>query len=365
MSDTTLPSPTAAFDAGAVAARLAPISPEILSGAVRLIELLLVASIGFAAFSLYVDEAGQQQLWQYLTAIAAGSIGLSIVLSTVRLYRPQSFSTIWRQLARLWLAWTVVVELLVSTAFLLKMGPDFSRGWLLIWYLAAGAALVTFRLGLAYAVRGWHKAGRLQRRAVIVGGGDAATKLIRALAAEPESDIRICGIFDDRGADRVGAASGGIPLLGNLDELIAFGRKTRVDLLIVSLPLYAESRLLQVFKKLWVLPVDIRLSAHTAKLRFRPRAYSYIGGVPFIDVSDRPIADWDHVQKWLFDKVIGTLALMALAPVMALVALAIKLDSKGPVLFRQKRYGFNNELVEVFKFRSMYTDSRTPMRRSS
>ena len=141
-----------------------------------------------------------------------------------------------------------------------------------------------------------------------------------------------------------------------MDELIAFGRKTRVDLLIVSLPLYAESRLLQVFKKLWVLPVDIRLSAHTAKLRFRPRAYSYIGGLPFIDVSDRPIADWDHVQKWLFDKLIGTLALVALAPVMALVALAIKLDSQGPVLFRQKRYGFNNELVEVFKFRSMYVE---------
>ncbi len=132
--------------------------------------------------------------------------------------------------------------------------------------------------------------------------------------------------------------------------------RTRVDLLIVSLPLYAESRLLQVFKKLWVLPVDIRLSAHTAKLRFRPRAYSYIGGVPFIDVSDRPIADWDQLQKWLFDKVIGALALIALVPVMALVALAIKLDSKGPVLFRQKRYGFNNELVEVFKFRSMYAE---------
>src|SRR5690606_6259633 len=69
-----------------------------------------------------------------------------------------------------------------------------------------------------------------------------------------------------------------------------------------------------------------------------------------------PIADWDFVLKWVFDRVIGTLLALALMPVMAAVAVAIKLDSRGPVLFRQKRYGFNNELIEVYKFRSMYVD---------
>ena len=69
-----------------------------------------------------------------------------------------------------------------------------------------------------------------------------------------------------------------------------------------------------MLKKLWVLPVDIRLSAHTAQLRFRPRAYSYIGNVPTIDVFDRPLADWDVVMKWLFDKIVGSLALIAARP---------------------------------------------------
>jgi Undecaprenyl-phosphate glucose phosphotransferase len=113
---------------------------------------------------------------------------------------------------------------------------------------------------------------------------------------------------------------------------------------------------LQMLRKLWVLPVDIRLAAHTSKLRFRPRAYSYIGNVPVLDIYDRPIADWNFVLKALFDRVVGALMLLALSPVMALTALAVKLDSKGPVFFKQKRYGFNNELIEVFKFRSMYTD---------
>ena len=75
-----------------------------------------------------------------------------------------------------------------------------------------------------------------------------------------------------------------------------------------------------------------------------------------IDLYDKPIADWGTISKWLFDKIAGTLALVLLTPVMALVALAVKLDSKGPALFRQKRYGFNNELIEVYKFRSMFTD---------
>ena len=104
------------------------------------------------------------------------------------------------------------------------------------------------------------------------------------------------------------------------------------------------------------LPVDIRLAAHSNKLHFRPRSYSYLGSVPVLDVFDRPIADWDVVMKWLFDKIVGTLALIALSPVMAAVAVAVKLDSRGPVLFKQKRHGFNNEAIEVYKFRSMYTD---------
>jgi exopolysaccharide biosynthesis polyprenyl glycosylphosphotransferase len=73
-------------------------------------------------------------------------------------------------------------------------------------------------------------------------------------------------------------------------------------------------------------------------------------------LMDRPLTDWDRVIKNIEDRVLGTLLFLLAAPVMALVALAIRLDSKGPILFKQRRYGFNNELIEVYKFRSMYTD---------
>jgi Undecaprenyl-phosphate glucose phosphotransferase len=124
----------------------------------------------------------------------------------------------------------------------------------------------------------------------------------------------------------------------------------------VALPVGAETRVLELLKKLWVLPIDIRLAADASRLKFAARTYSFAGTVPLIDIIDRPIADWSVLAKWLFDIGVGLMALVGLAPVMALVALAVKLDSKGPVLFRQKRYGFNNQLIEIYKFRSMFVD---------
>ena len=171
-----------------------------------------------------------------------------------------------------------------------------------------------------------------------------------------DNDIRICGIFDDRNSDRSPPMVAGYPKLGTIAELVEFGRRARIDMLIVSLPISAENRVLQLLKKIWVLPVDIRLSAHTNKLRFRPRSYSYVGSVPFLDVFDKPIADWDSVMKRGFDIFFSVLALVLLSPVIAITAIAIKLESTGPVIFRQKRFGFNNEVVEVLKLRSMYTE---------
>ena len=104
------------------------------------------------------------------------------------------------------------------------------------------------------------------------------------------------------------------------------------------------------------MPVDIRLSAYAQKLRYRPRAYSWIGNVPFLDVFDKPLSDWNALIKSIEDKVISALALLILSPLMLAIGLAVRLESKGPALFRQRRFGFNNELIEVLKFRSMYTE---------
>ncbi len=336
--------------------RSARISPHLIVALTRLGEFIGIAAIGFAIFAVYVglEELAVTVLYLVSTLSVAGLAVLTF--EVMQLYQIPVFKTLLHQLSRVAAAWTLVFAMVMAVMFFAKIGDQYSRLWLGVWYLAGLAALLGGRIYLAYLTRWWARRGQLVRRAVIIGGGKEGEKLISALEASPNTDIRIAGVFDDRGDDRSPPVVAGYPKLGTVAELVEFARKTRIDLLLVTFPLTAQNRINEVLKQLWVLPVDVRLAAHTDKLLFRPRSFSHIGNVPLIDIISRPIADGDHVIKWVFDKVVGSLALLAALPVMAVVALAVKLTSKGPVLFKQKRYGFNNELIEVYKFRSMYTD---------
>jgi Undecaprenyl-phosphate glucose phosphotransferase len=347
-------SPLAASIAGQ---RVAPaISQIVLAGVVRVAEFCAIALLGFAIYLLHVRTAGTHD-WHYVSAILGISLTAIVAFQQAELYDAAAMRKHVYQLSRIAVVWTIVFLLAFAIGFFVRLEAIYSRVWAASWFMSGLAMLFAGRLILAALVRHWTHQGRLVRRTVIIGGGPAGEALVNSLAAQPDSDLEICGVFDDRADDRSPPCVGGVPKLGTVDHLIEFARRTRIDLLLVSLPITAEERVLQMVRKLWVLPVDIRLAAHTSRLRFRPRAYSYIGNVPMLDVFDRPLADWDVVQKWLFDKIVGGLLLLAAAPVMTIVALAIKLDSRGPVFFKQRRYGFNNELIEVYKFRSMYVEA--------
>jgi Undecaprenyl-phosphate glucose phosphotransferase len=331
------------------------LSPVMVSGIVRLVEFTLLVLSGFAIGLAYVGLE-VVATWHYPVLILLASTLTVILLEladtyqTARLYRPL------RTLAVIVPVWVGALALTALAGFFLKISGDFSRFWAGAWFLAALALLAVSRLVIARMLRSWARDGRMERRAVIVGGGQAAEKLIREIEKQPDNDIRICGIFDDRDNRRSPPIVAGYPKLGTVSELIEFARITRIDMLIVSLPLSAETRVLSLLKKLWVLPVDIRLSAHSTRFQFRPRTYSYLGSVPMLDIFDRPIHDWDSVDKRAFDIVFALAGIIALSPVMLATAIAVKLDSKGPALFKQKRLGFNNEVIEVYKFRSMYVD---------
>ena len=330
-------------------------SPIVVAGIVRLIELVLVVATGLAVYLSYVVPNDGFE-WYYVGTVLGIAVLSMLAFQAADIYQIQAFRGHEKQYMRLVSAWSVVFLIAIGVSFFAKAGDQLSRVWLAGFYVAGILILVGFRRSLFLLIRHWTRQGRLDRRTVVVGADSNGEELINSLAAQRDSDVKVIGVFDDRGVGRTSDSCGDRPKLGSVDDLVEFARRTRVDLVIFAMPISAESRILQMLKKLWVLPVDIRLSAHSNKLRFRPRSYSYLGNVPVLDVFDRPIADWDVVMKWLFDKIVGGLLLLGAAPVMLLIALAIKFDSRGPVFFRQKRYGFNNELIEVYKFRSMYIE---------
>ena len=257
-------------------------------------------------------------------------------------------------IAKSWLVTVIAGALFYRFSSLINLSLDSS--WMFSWSNLTAVYIVITR-GLLYF---WTKTkiqnGEQHQRIAIVGGGKAAEDAITTLENSRGLDIEIVGLFDDRYDNRSPESVRKHKKIGKIAELANYARHNRVDLIIVAIPLSAEQRLLQILKRLWELPVDIRVSGQAAVLKLSPRAYTYIGDLPLLSLFDRPLSGWDQFMKDTLDRAIAMVAIILLSPIMLAVALAVRLESKGPIIFRQKRFGFNNELVQVYKFRSMYTD---------
>ncbi|WP_237155196.1 undecaprenyl-phosphate glucose phosphotransferase [Oryzibacter oryziterrae] len=330
----------------------ATIAPSLVSGSAAAFEFAALTAVGVLMERLWAAPAS---LGDYLPTVGASLLAVLTAqvlgANEVPMLRRHA-----HRLGRLLGVWAAVFSLCAVVMIVGDLTPALARSWYPVWFLSGFVTLIFAAAVSATAVRNLTRAGRLQKRAVIVGGGPLAESLINALETSGGNELKVLGIFDDRNDDRSPESQQGFPKLGNVNELVDFARVASVDMVIVSLPQTAEVRILQLLKKLWVLPLDIRLAAHSSKLRLRPRSYSYVGRVPFLDLFDRPIAGWDSVVKRVFDVTIASLAIVALSPVLLGTAIAVRLSSPGPILFRQKRYGFNNEVISVMKFRSMYND---------
>ena len=175
---------------------------------------------------------------------------------------------------------------------------------------------------------------------------------------EKDPWIRVAGIFDDSG-DRSSEYTSPYPLIGDLEELIRRARDGQIDDIMLALPWSAEDRIMEIMGRMSVLPVNIHLCPDIIGLKFPSNKYSSIGGINCLNVLDKPISNWNFLFKKLEDFIFSSLIIVLILPLLTAIAVAIKLESRGPVLFRQKRYGFNNKIFEIYKFRSMY-DGRPP-----
>ncbi len=335
-----------------------PVSRLLLVGLVRVGEAFGVVVAGIAAYAVSPGLEGTFRP-VYVIPLLVGAVLTVLFVQAADGYDTSTFRLRAAQIGRVLAAWTLVFAAFAVVGVFFNLGGRLEQSWFGAWYAFGALGFAAERFVLGSLVRRWTREGRLDRRALIVGGGEPAAELIRSLEARPDNDILICGIFDDRSDDRSPTIVAGYPKLGTVRDLVEFCRLARIELLIVTIPLTAERRVLEMMKTLWVLPVDIRL-AHTDKLRFRSRAQGFLGSMPIVQLAERPLSDWDVLVKRVFDIVVTVFALVVLSPVFLATAIAIRLDSPGPILFRQRRYGFNNEIIEVFKFRSMYHHHADP-----
>ena len=190
------------------------------------------------------------------------------------------------------------------------------------------------------------------RTAVIAGASDLAAKLALQLQGAPLLGIRLSGVFDDRGAERR-VEIDGVPALGKLSAIADYVKSNGVDLIYVTLPMASQPRIVNLLNQ---------LRDTTASIYFVPDIFMFdliqarvdtVNGLPVVAVCETPFFGVNGVVKVLSDYLIASAALIVLSPLMLLVALAVKLSSPGPVLFRQRRYGVDGKEIVVYKFRTM------------
>nr|WP_321444827.1 undecaprenyl-phosphate glucose phosphotransferase [uncultured Cohaesibacter sp.] len=331
-------------------------SPMMVRGLVQASDFLIVLTMGLVAYSI----VGGAHFAGYELPLVFSAIGAALFMLFMLSaggYNVHEMNSLAPHLGKVIGSMTMLVVLFLLVSFLAGTSLESNRAWLGTWFTLGLAVLCSMRAVETLFIRRWQADGRLERRAVIVGGGKPAAEIIESLEKQENNDIRICGIFDDRDDERSPAIVAGYPKLGTVSDLVEFSRLCKIDMLIVTIPVTAENRVLQMLHKLWILPLDIHLSAHMNKMQFRRRTYSYVGNLPTVPVFAKPIANWGSLFKRVFDIVVSTAAIVLLSPLLVGTAIAIKRDSEGPIIFKQKRLGFNNEEVLVYKFRSLYHKS--------
>lgn len=330
-----------------------------MSGLAAIFDAVIVVFSGVAVYLLYIGW-NPASLPIYGVATAAN---LALTISgfyMVGLYGFEAITTPARQASKIFSICAVVLLLLVLFAFALKVSQDFSRVWSFASVMVSALLIFLARLSFHRLIVSWAQSGQLVRRIAIVGAGAQGERLAEALEKEHLKSpwIIVVGVYDDR-KERSPATIGAYSYRGNLEDLIRDSREISIDDIIVALPWAAEERLLNIIRTLGVLPAKILLSPDLIGHQFLHRDFNRIGDVPYLSIRDNPISDWNYLVKAVEDRFLASLFLLLLLPVLVLITIAIKLDSRGPVLFRQKRYDFNNKLFNVIKFRTMH-HLRTP-----
>lgn len=223
-------------------------------------------------------------------------------------------------------------------------------GWITTCFIASLLLTSVTRVVVAKNVHLLERNGVLTEVIAVVGAGEVADRLVQQLQAE-KSTVEVVGVFDDR-ATRIEESA--IKPAGRIDDLIALGATRKIDWILLTLPCIAEHRLVSIVHRLKALAVPIGLCPQNVGLTLPYNVIHYAGnGMPITVLADRPIKRWDAVIKSIEDIVLGGLITLCSLPLLALIALAIRLDSPGPIIFTQRRHTFNNREFNIYKFRTM------------
>ncbi|CAN5573286.1 undecaprenyl-phosphate glucose phosphotransferase [soil metagenome] len=323
---------------------------SVLIVASRLIDAVVMAASGAIAYAIY---AGNVEFSSYYeTAFLVSAILTLIVFPLFDHYRSWRGRRWFEQLRATVGSVIMVMAVLVVSSALLKTTAWYSRFWFAIWTVLSIATLFTVKRLMVIGLREMRGRGWNKKNIVIFGAGELGQMVAERLNDAEWAGFNIVTFLDDSPeTDNIN----GVPVrLTTAVDLEKFVTENLISELWFALPLKAEERVRELL---------FALRHSTVQIRFVPNIFSFklllghsisdVAGIPVVDINSSPISGMNRIMKDVEDRILGGIILILISPIMAAVAIAIRLESKGPVLFKQERHGWDGKVIKVYKFRSM------------
>lgn len=266
--------------------------------------------------------------------------------------------------------WTVTFIGLILIGILTRTSDSFARSTIVCWYVVGGLILLCSHMTFRGLLESLGRRGFGVRKTAIVGANRLGPEIARNAKIASDSGLSIIGFFDDRGGAALGDKSegrraelveGNPPFLGDSNLLLEMISRGEIDTVLLTLPMRAEKRIQSLLDKLANTTASAYIVPDFFVFELLHSRWTHVGGLPVVSVFESPMYGVDGWLKRSLDFALSLVGVILIAPILVLCALAIKLNSKGPVFFRQKRYGLDGKEILVWKFRSMHTCDNGPV----
>ncbi len=321
-----------------------------LPGTLRISDWVGIAAIGILFDAL--ANAREPEPLPHSLGVVLGATATLNYLHLAHAYELRSAARLMVQLVKVSIAWVAAFISLVVISYAVDRFEQFVSPWAGQWFLTSWLFLVATRCIAALQISRWRKTGRLVRSIAVFGAGAQAIRLARQLKAHSD-EANVVGVFTD---EHIPMVAGDVA--GDGDALAALANSGDLDEVILAFPWSSHAALNRAIAKFSACQVEVSIDPAISGIDYPPTALSFVAGIPTLTVQRRPLSGWGAPVKRTEDVALVLLLLFLLAPVLLFIALLVKISSPGPVLFRQERYGFNNNRITVYKFRSMHHDPR-------
>ncbi len=326
---------------------------EMSSLLMRFVEIATLMLSAFIVAEAILEFVTPERSRLYVNAVITAAVFYAGLAEVTGVYDVDVRFSVRKAWGRVLTAWFATAMFVLTIGFLFKASAEFSRAWAIGWFFLGGFMICVARALTTAWMRQLKRQGAFNQRVAIFGAGEQGRRLAKYIKGNDKLTIELVGFFDDRPVGRRGANDEDVQVQGNLEGLLQAIRLGLVDQVIVALPWSAEARLQDVVARLAITPIRIRLAPDLASFAFAQRPVVMLGDLPVMTLFERPISGFDQLLKKIEDIVLAALITVLVSPVLLISAIAIKLDSPGPIFFRQPREGFNNRKFRIWKFRSM------------